>query len=212
MTLETKLAEGLAAMGQALSDETQARLIAYIHLIEKWNRVHNLTAVREPLRMVGLHVLDSLSLLPHIENKKTLLDVGSGAGLPGIPLAIARPDLHVTLIDSIQKKTAFLIEAKAQLGLTHCEVVCERVEAWRPDKKFDVVVSRAFSELSDFVIQSAHLVAPDGELLAMKGVHPFEEIAKVPASHRVASVVELNVPTLDAKRHLVFLKAALKAA
>jgi 16S rRNA (guanine527-N7)-methyltransferase len=134
--------------------------------------------------------------------------VGTGAGLPGIPIAIARPDLAVTLLDSSHKKATFLRQAKAELGLANVQVACERVERWHPPAPFDVVVSRAFAELADFVVQAAHLVAPGGTLLAMKGVHPFEEIAKVPSTHRVENVVELRVPTLDAQRHLVLLKAA----
>ena len=208
MTVEERLAEGLAAMGVKLDAGAQARLIAYLRLIEKWNRVHNLTAVREPGRMVVLHLLDSLSVLPHVERARTLVDVGTGAGLPGIPLAIARPDLAVTLLDASHKKASFLRQAKAELSLANADVACERVEAWRPESTFDVVVSRAFAELADFVDQAKHLAAPGGAMLAMKGVHPFEEIARVPSSHRVENVVELRVPSLDAQRHLVLLKAA----
>lgn len=208
MTIEARLAEGLAAMGLALDAPAQAKLAAYLRLIDKWNKVHNLTAVREPAQMVVLHLLDSLSVLPHVAGAKTLLDVGTGAGLPGIPLAIARPDLAVTLLDASHKKAAFLRQAKAELALANVEVACERVERWHPQAPFDVVVSRAFAELADFVAQAGHLVAPGGALLAMKGVHPFEEIARVPPSHRVESVVALAVPTLDAQRHLVRLEAA----
>jgi 16S rRNA (guanine527-N7)-methyltransferase len=208
MSLEPQIAEGLSAMGLALPPQSHRLLAAYIALIAKWNRVHNLTAVREPEQMVVLHLLDSLSVLPHLGGAKTLLDVGTGAGLPGIPLAIARPDLEVTLLDASHKKASFLTQAKSELGLANVSVACERVEKWKPGRTFDVVVSRAFSDLADFVSQARHLVAPAGQMLAMKGVHPFEEIAKVPASHRVAGVVELRVPTLDAKRHLVFLEAA----
>jgi 16S rRNA (guanine527-N7)-methyltransferase len=208
MNLEAGITEGLASLGLDLPPAAQARLAAYVRLLEKWNRVHNLTAVREPGRMVVLHLLDSLAVLPHVEAAKCLLDVGSGAGLPGIPMAIARPDLAVTLLDSSHKKAAFLEQAKAELGLANVDVVCERVERWNPGRRFDAVVSRAFAELSEFVAQAKHLVAPGGRLLAMKGVHPFEEIERLPASHRVASVVELNVPRLDAKRHLVLLEAA----
>jgi 16S rRNA (guanine527-N7)-methyltransferase len=207
MSVAAKLSEGLAAMDLALPAPAQARCAAYLELIAKWNRVHNLTAVREPERMVVLHLLDSLSVLAHV-SARTLLDVGSGPGLPGIPLAIARPDLQVTLVDSSHKKAAFLRQAKTELGLDNVEVVCERVEQWHPGRTFDAVVSRAFAELAEFVTQARHLVAPDGVLLAMKGVHPFEEIARIPATHRVEGVVELAVPTLDAKRHLVLLKAA----
>ena len=208
MNLEARLAEGLSAMGVALPAHAREQLLAYIQLIEKWNRVHNLTAVREPDQMVTLHILDSLAVLPHLEGAKTLLDVGTGAGLPGIPLAIARPDLRVTLLDSSHKKTAFLMQARTELGLQNVEIACERVEQWRPERGFDLVVSRAFADLADFVSQAGHLVAPGGRLLAMKGVYPFEEIARVPASHRVAQVLELAVPTLEAKRHLVTLEAA----
>lgn len=208
MTVAALLDDGLAALGLALGPPARAKLLAYLDLIGKWNRVHNLTAVRGPERMVVLHLLDSLAVLPHVAGAGTLLDVGTGAGLPGIPLAIARPDLAVTLLDASHKKATFLRQAKAELALANAEVACERVERWRPARGFDVVVSRAFAELADFVAQAGHLVAPGGVMLAMKGVHPFEEIAKVPPSHRVETVVELHVPALDAQRHLVLLKAA----
>ena len=208
MTIEARLAEGLAAMELALDAAGQAKLVAYLRLIEKWNKVHNLTAVREPGQMVVLHLLDSLSVLPHVAGAKTLLDVGTGAGLPGIPLAIARPDLAVTLLDASHKKATFLRQAKAELGLANVQVACERVENWHPPASFDVVVSRAFAELADFVTQAGHLVAPGGAMLAMKGLHPFDEIARVPPTHRVENVVALRVPSLDAQRHLVLLKAA----
>ena len=208
MTLEERIAAGLGAMNVRVHEGAPAAFARYLELIAKWNRVHNLTAVRETGQMVVLHLLDSLSLLPHVAEAKTLLDVGSGPGLPGIPLAIARPDLRVTLLDSSHKKCAFLRQAKTELALDNVEVVCERVENWRPERRFDAVVSRAFSELADFVTQAQHLVAPGGQLVAMKGVYPFEEIARVPASHRVARVLELQVPELEAKRHLVFMEAA----
>lgn len=208
MTLEAQVANGIGAMGLALPAGAASALTRYLELISKWNRIHNLTAVREPEQMVVLHLLDSLSVLPHIAAAASLLDVGTGPGLPGIPLAIARPTLAVTLLDSSHKKCAFLRQAKTELGLANVEVVCDRVESWKPDVRFDVVVSRAFSELADFVSQAQHLVAPGGRLIAMKGVYPFEEIARVPASHKVAKVLELAVPTLEAKRHLVFVEAA----
>jgi 16S rRNA (guanine527-N7)-methyltransferase len=208
MTLEAEIQAGARSMGLALDEAQHSRLANHLRLVEKWNRVHNLTAVRETDQMVVLHVLDSLSLLPHLGEAKTLLDVGSGPGFPGIPVALARPDLAVTLLDSSSKKCAFLDQARTELGLSNVRVVCERVEQWNPAERFDAVVSRAFAELSDFVTQTRHLVQPLGRLLAMKGVYPFEEIARVPQSHRVASVVELAVPTLDAKRHLVLLEAA----
>jgi 16S rRNA (guanine527-N7)-methyltransferase len=208
MTLERQIAEGLAAMGIDLPEDARARLAGHLELIAKWNRVHNLTAVRETTQMVVLHLLDSLSVLPHLEGAKTIVDVGSGPGLPGIPIAIARPRAQVTLLDSSHKKCAFLQQAKTELALDNVTVVCDRVELWKPALKFDAVVSRAFSELADFVAQAQHLVAPGGRLVAMKGVYPFDEIARVPATHRVAQVIELRVPKLEAKRHLVLVEAA----
>ena len=208
MRLEERVGEGVAAMGLALTPEAIGRCAEYLRLIEKWNRVHNLTAVRETEQMVVMHLLDSLSVLPHVGGASRLLDVGTGPGLPGIPIAIAEPAMQVTLLDSSHKKVAFLEQAKVELALGNVTVVCERVEQWRPGRAFDVVVSRAFAELGEFVAQAQHLVAPGGRLLAMKGVYPFEEIAKMPASHRVSQVKELRVPTLDAKRHLVFVEKA----
>ena len=207
MSLEAQVAAGLAAMGIELDARARARLLAHLELIAKWNRVHNLTAVRETEQMVVLHLLDSLSVLPHVEGAKTIVDVGSGAGLPGIPIAIARPLARLTLLDSSHKKCVFLQQAKTELVLDNVEVVCDRVEKWRPATRFDAVISRAFSDLPDFVSQAEHLVAPGGRLIAMKGVYPFEEIARVPATHRV-EVLELKVPNLEARRHLVFVEAA----
>lgn len=208
MTLESQIAGGVAAMGIDLPEGAAGKLAGYLALVEKWNRVHNLTAVRSTEQMVPLHVLDSLSILSHLADAANIVDVGTGAGLPGIPLAIARPAMRVALLDSNHKKCAFLQQARTELALANVDVVCDRVESWRPDAKFDVAVSRAFSDLADFVGQAAHLVAPGGRLIAMKGVHPFDEIARVPATHRVSRVLELAVPGLDARRHAVFLEAA----
>lgn len=208
MSLTQPIEQGLLAMGVDLPHQSRGRLAAHLELIEKWNQVHNLTAVRDTAQMVVLHLLDSLTLLPHLGDARTLIDVGSGPGFPGIPLAIARPELSITLLDSSHKKCAFLEQARVELGLENITVVCERVQQYHPEQLFDAVVSRAFAELSDFVVQSRHLAAPGGRLLAMKGVYPFEEIARVPATHRVAQVVELAVPSLEAKRHLVFMEAA----
>jgi 16S rRNA (guanine527-N7)-methyltransferase len=206
--IEERIFAGARSMGFALPENASALCARYLGLIEKWNRVHNLTAVRETEQMVVLHLLDSLSILPHLAGAHTLLDVGSGAGLPGIPIAIALPDVEVTLLDSSHKKASFLEQAKAELGLANVAVACERVEQWKPERTFDVVVSRAFAELAEFVAQAQHLAAPGGRMLAMKGVYPFEEIARLPASHRVAGVTELHVPDLQAKRHLVFVEKA----
>lgn len=208
MSLQSQLGEGLGAMGVELPEAAREKLVAYVELIAKWNRVHNLTAVREAEQMVVLHLLDSLVVLPHVAGARALLDVGSGAGLPGIPIAIAQPQTQVTLLDSSHKKCAFLQQAKTELALDNVAIACERVENWRPDATFDAVISRAFADLADFVEQAKHLVAPGGRLIAMKGVYPFDELAKVPATHRVAQVLELAVPTLEARRHLVVVEAA----
>lgn len=208
MNLESLLAEGLRALGVDLDERRQRQLLDYLRLIDKWNQVHNLTAVRDPEQMVGLHLLDSLSLLPHLGTPQSLVDVGSGAGLPGVALAISRPVLPVTVLDSSHKKTAFLDQAKAELGLANLEVACSRVEQWRPGRQFSVVVSRAFAELADFVSLAGHLVEPGGRLLAMKGLFPYEEIARLPKTHRVDQVLRLRVPGVDAERHLVFLSPA----
>jgi 16S rRNA (guanine527-N7)-methyltransferase len=208
MSLEQRISDGARTMGLELDASAPARLTRYLELIDKWNRVHNLTAVRDTTQMVVLHVLDSLSVLPHVEGCERILDVGTGPGLPGIPLAIALPRSRITLLDSSHKKCAFLEQARIELALENVSVVCERIEQWKPAQPYDAVVSRAFSDLSDFVAQAQHAVAPAGRMIAMKGVYPFDEITRVPATHKVAQVVELHVPELDAKRHLVFLEAA----
>ncbi len=200
------LGRGIAALKLPLERAQQDQLMRYVALLHKWNRVYNLTAVREVERMVSHHLLDSLAILPHVEGT-SVLDVGTGAGLPGIPLAIARPQLPVTLLDSIQKKTAFLQQAVGELALKNVTVVCDRVELWQSPQRFDVIVSRAFAELADFVRQAAHLLAPSGVFLAMKGVHPAGEIERLPAGFRVQKVVKLDVPGLGAERHLVFIEA-----
>ena len=208
MSLAEPIEQGLAAMKVDLPLPARERLAGHLELIEKWNRVHNLTAVRDVEQMVVLHLLDSLALLPYLASARSAIDVGTGPGFPGVPLAIARPDMQVTLLDSNHKKCAFLEQVKTELGLTNVTVVCERAEQHRPKERFDAVIARAFADLADFVAQAQHLVADGGRLLAMKGVYPFDEIARIPPSHRVAEVVELAVPTLDAKRHLVLLVPA----
>jgi 16S rRNA (guanine527-N7)-methyltransferase len=208
MNLAPQVVEALAAMGLSLDADSLDRAIAHLHLVAKWNRVHNLTAIREPEQMVVVHLLDSLSVLPYLGEARTVVDIGSGAGFPGIPIAIARPELQVTLLDSSHKKSTFLEQARSELALSNVRVVCERAERFAPATAFDAVVSRAFADLADFVAQTEHLLAPGGRMLAMKGVYPFEEIARVPPSHRIAEVVELAVPSLAAKRHLVRLEAA----
>lgn len=208
MTPAEQLATGARALGIDLDAGCQSQLLAYLQLIEKWNQVHNLTAIREPAQMVTLHLLDSLAVLPHLGSPCSVVDVGSGAGLPGVALALARPGLPVTVVDASHKKAAFLEQARAELGLTSLTVVCERVERWRPPQPYESVISRAFADLADFVTLAGHLLAPGGEMLAMKGLYPYEEIARLPATHRVDRVLPVRVPGLDAERHLVFLRRA----
>jgi 16S rRNA (guanine527-N7)-methyltransferase len=205
MTVQQQLAAGVAALGLPLPEGAEAKLLAYLALLEKWNRVYNLTAVRDAERMVSHHLLDSLVAVPFFQGR-TVLDVGSGGGLPGIPLAIARPELQVTLIDSIAKKTAFLLQVKAELGLGNLEVVTSRVEDFQPEAKFDVITSRAFSDLKEFVGLTRHLLMPGGHWLAMKGVLPHEEIALLPDWARVSANHVLLVPGLEASRHLIVLE------
>ena len=205
MTVEQQLTAGIAALDLGLPAGAEASLLAYLALLDKWNRVYNLTAVREVERMVGHHLLDSLAAVPFFQNK-TVLDVGSGGGLPGIPLAIARPELRVTLIDSIAKKTAFLQQAKAELGLVNLNVVTGRVEDYRPETGFDVITSRAFSDLKEFVTLTRHLLRPAGRWLAMKGLMPHEEIASLPDWVKVSANYSLVVPGLEASRHLIILE------
>jgi len=202
-----ELGRASAALGLALADTQVATLECYLDLLEKWNRVYNLTAIRERSRMVTHHLLDSLAVLPHVRGPR-VLDVGSGAGLPGIPLAVAGPALHVTLLESNHKKSAFLTQAVAELQLANVQVVMERVESWQPEARFDTIVSRAFAELGEFASLAGRLLAPQGVLAAMKGVHPFEEIERLPQGYRVQQVVRLRVPGLDAERHLVLMGAA----
>jgi 16S rRNA (guanine527-N7)-methyltransferase len=204
--LSTLLATGLLTMKLHLDAATQSRLLQYLDLLEKWNRVYNLTAIREKELMVSNHLLDSLVLTTHISSSR-ILDVGSGAGLPGIPLAIANPRRDVTLLDSNHKKTAFLRQVVAELALANVTVVSERVEAWQPPQKFNCIVSRAFAELGEFVSLGKHLLAPGGCFAAMKGLHPYDEIDKLPAGWRAREVLKLNVPGLDAARHLVLVEA-----
>lgn len=205
MSQQEKLADGLRQLGLNLAPDMQAQLLKFIGLLHKWNKVHNLTAIREPLKMITHHLLDSLAVLPYVSGER-LVDVGSGGGLPGIPLAIEKPDLSITLLDSNHKKTGFMRQAVIDLGLKNVDVVGERVELFRPGQQFDTVISRAFSDLAEFVKLTRHLLASGGKLLAMKGVYPYEEIAALPPDIKVEEVISLEVPELGAKRHLVVMR------
>jgi 16S rRNA (guanine527-N7)-methyltransferase len=203
------LEQGIASMSLALSDEVQKKLLAYMALLQKWNKVYNLTAVRDPLEMVTLHLLDSLSVLPYV-NSKNLLDVGSGGGLPGVVLAICKPELQVTTIDAVQKKVIFMRQVKGELGLDNLTPVHARVEDFKPVAPFEIVISRAFSEIALFINLTKHLIAENGQWLAMKGVMPADELEGLPLAPK--QVIVLKVADLDAERHLlVFNNTYIKA-
>jgi 16S rRNA (guanine527-N7)-methyltransferase len=202
------LADGAAALGVALTDTQHDAIAAYLALLGKWNDRHNLTAIREPARMVTHHALDALAVLPQLPDRASLrvLDVGTGAGIPGILLAIARPDWHVTLLDANQKKTAFVTQAIAELRLRNAEAVQSRVERFTAAQPYDVVISRAFASLADFAAGAALHVADDGALYAMKGVAPADEIAALPPSVQVITTTTLAIPGLDDARSVVVMR------
>ncbi|MDZ4254340.1 MAG: 16S rRNA (guanine(527)-N(7))-methyltransferase RsmG [Sulfuritalea sp.] len=223
MSLAAALREGLAGLGLDLPAAVQARLLAYVALLKKWNATYNLTAIRDEAEMVTQHLLDSLSVLPALQELtfagprsgipgrqspgRRWADIGSGAGLPGIPLAIVRPDLDMTLVETVAKKSAFQRQAKIELGLANLTVVNRRVEEL-PGGAFDAVISRAFAELADFVRLAGHLPTPDGRLYAMKGLLPDDEIGRLPQAWEVVDCIRLSVPGLDAQRHLIILERA----
>ena len=197
---QTSLAAGLADLGIALPDAAQHQLLAFRDLLLKWNKTYNLTALRDPAQAISHHLLDSLAVLPHL-GEGALLDVGSGGGLPAIPLAIARPDLAVSMVDTVQKKTSFLQQAVIELGLKNVTVHHARVEEMQG--QYAQISSRAFAEIGLFVELTHHLLAPGGCWLAMKGVRPDDEIATLPTDIIVEQIIPLHVPGLDAERHLI---------
>ena len=210
--LADTLRKGVAKLPIGLSDAQLERLLDYLALLAKWNAVYNLTAVRDPSQMVVQHLLDSLAAVPAFASAKRVLDVGSGGGLPGMVLAIwageAHPDMRIAMIDTVHKKTAFLTQVKAELGLANVTVHTGRVEALQVDQPFDVITSRAFADLTDFVDWSGHLLADGGRFIAMKGVAANEETDRLPTAWRLVEKTPLNVPGLGAERHLVIIARA----
>lgn len=202
------LADGIKELGLDLTDAQQGQLMDYLALMAKWNSVYNLTSLRDTVQMVTHHLLDSLAAVPAFEGAQNVLDVGAGGGLPGIVLAIARPDMKVSLVDTVHKKTAFLTQVKAELGLSNVTVYTARVEQLQAPAKFDVITSRAFADLSDFVNWSGHLLASGGRFIALKGVAPAQEQERLPAEWKVSALQALKVPKLGAERHLVFIERA----
>ena len=204
MQIQHKLASGIEKLGIDVSPEQLQQLLDYLTLLKKWNKAYNLTAVRELDAMVTYHLLDSLSLVAYIQSQGlSIIDVGTGAGIPGIPLAIVLPENKFTLLDSNGKKTRFLMQAKIELGLDNCSVVNSRVEDYRPESGFDIVLSRAFTSLESFARITHQLSATDGRFFAMKGKYPQQELDELPAKFQVAQIEALQVPDLNEERHLV---------
>ncbi len=218
MTLERALEQGLETLCIACPLEVRGRLLDYVRLLAKWNRVYNLTAVREPLEMVYRHLLDSLAVLPSVQARgaKRVLDVGTGGGLPGIPLALMMPQTDFVLLDSNSKKTRFVNQAVVELGLKNVAVEHVRAEAYYPDEPFDVVISRAFSSLREMADKAGAYCGSEGVLLAMKGAYPEQELGELPAGFVLSDAQRLQVPGVDEERYLICLSplggAATEAA
>ncbi len=204
------LQSGCEEIGLGLSDKQYELLLAYLALFAKWNKAYNLSAVRNPKDMISRHLLDSLSVVPALESLsgKRFIDVGTGGGLPGIPLAIARPDLAIALLDSNGKKTRFLTQVKLELGLTNISVINTRVETYQPEEKYDVVISRAFASLEDMVSGCQHLLHENGCFAAMKGVFPKDELSSIEKRYMVERSLALHVPETVGERHLLIIRQA----
>ncbi len=201
----SRLATGAKQLGIDLTSEQSRLLLAYLALLDKWNRAYNLTAVRDPAEMVGRHLLDSLSILPYVSRGRWL-DAGSGGGMPGIILTIMRPEDEFTLLDSNGKKTRFLTQARVELGLQNMQVINSRVETFVPEQAFDGIVSRAFSSLADFTGLTRHLGTPATRWLAMKGLYPEEELTTLPVDFQLQESAQLAVPGCEGSRHLLILR------
>ena len=212
MTPRAALERGVQELALALPASTTEQMLQYVALLAKWNRTYNLTAVRDPLGMVQQHLLDSLAVLAHLPlpaSAARLVDAGSGAGLPGVPLALARPQWQVALVEANQKKAAFLRQVAIELGLQNIEVHATRIETWQPASLFSLAISRAFARLADFIAACRHLLAPHGVFAAMKGRNPEDELAELPADVECRELIRLHAPFSQAERHLVL--CALRA-
>ncbi len=200
--LETQLEWGLTAMKTPLNTDVRQSLLTYLRLLNKWNQVYNLTAVRDPIQMVSTHLLDSLSVVPVLP-PGDILDVGSGAGLPGIPLAVALPKRQFTLLESSEKRIAFLRQAIAELRLGNVSIIGAKVEDWCDAIKYQCIIARAYADMSKFIESTQHLLANDGLFAAMKGRYPAPEFDNLPQGFAIKEVIKLSVPGMDAARHLV---------
>ncbi|UHM92186.1 16S rRNA (guanine(527)-N(7))-methyltransferase RsmG [Rahnella victoriana] len=205
--MQKKLDSLLAAAGIALPDQQKQQLIGYVELLHKWNKAYNLTSVRDPMQMLVRHIMDSIVVNEHLQGSR-FIDVGTGPGLPGIPLAIVRPDSHFTLLDSLGKRVRFLRQVQHELGLKNIEPVQSRVEEFQPEPPFDGVISRAFASMQDMLSWCHHLPEKgQGRFYALKGVRPDDELAVLPEGITLESVIKLQVPELDGERHLIILSA-----
>lgn len=202
--MEETLDHGLKKIGLSLPNSVKESLCAYVFLLSKWNRVYNLTAVKDVQQMMIRHILDSLVILPYLTGSR-ILDVGTGAGLPGIPLALATPDKQYVLLDSNRKKTRFVMQAISELPVVNATVVQTRVEEYQAEPAFDTIVSRAYSSIQGLAESAGHLCTEQGQLLAMKGAYPLAELDQSPSHFDVTEITPLHVPGLDAQRHLVIL-------
>lgn len=200
------LADGIKDMHLDVSAAQQDKLLDYLALMNKWNSVYNLTSLRDPMQMVTHHLLDSLAAVPAFMDARNVLDVGAGGGLPGVVLAICRPDMKLSMIDTVHKKTAFLKQVKAELELANVTVHTMKVQELDVSDKFDVITSRAFADLTDFLNWSGHLLAEGGKFIALKGTAPAEEQERIPAEWRISGLQPLQVPRLGAERHLIFVE------
>ncbi|MGI4842832.1 MAG: 16S rRNA (guanine(527)-N(7))-methyltransferase RsmG [Janthinobacterium lividum] len=200
------LADGIQEMHLDVSQAQQDKLLDYLALMNKWNSVYNLTSLRDPMQMVTHHLLDSLAAVPAFAGARNVLDVGAGGGLPGVVLAICRPDMKLSMIDTVHKKTAFLKQVKAELELANVTVHTMKVQELEVSDKFDVITSRAFADLRDFLDWSGHLLAEGGKFIALKGTAPAQEQERIPAQWKISGLQPLQVPRLGAERHLIFVE------
>ena len=203
----TLLADGIRELGLSLGSDQTDKLVHYLNLMVKWNRAYNLTAITDPEAMVRHHLLDSLALVPHLSGN-TFVDVGTGAGLPGVPLAVAMPECRFTLLDSNGKRIRFLFQVRTELGLGNILERQARVETFRPDAGFDGVISRAFTSLGEMVAKSGHLLRPGGRFYAMKGQYPEKELRELEKPYNVFTSHRLAVPGLEGQRHLIIIASS----